>query len=79
MRRVTNAQIKDAVHENADGYIEDVIDALEDALQGIAHDTCVDLLMDDEYPGDDDYNALLNRVRLAARMHVTAVLRAGGR
>ncbi len=69
MKKIHGADVIEAVDENLDelSYLTNVRDAVDTAVRGIAHDAVIDLLMDEEYPGDDEYKALLARVAKFAR------------
>jgi hypothetical protein len=76
-KRINGIKIECAVNDNESMYLEDVMEAVEIAVTGIAHDACAELLMDVQHCWDEEeYDALLVRVRKAALKRVADVIHA---
>ena len=71
----TRVEMHYAVQLNVADYYSGLRDALDEAVKGVAHDAVAALLKNDEYPGDDEYNELLSRVREVAQAALIGELR----
>ena len=69
MKKIHGTDVIEAVDENIaeTELVDELRAAIDMAVRGIAHDAVIDLLLDEEYPGDDEYEALLARVAKFAR------------